>query len=75
MQSGKKIIKGFWLKNEFLNANEFCPIIPLKEKGSIFYPEKSKHVLDKNDILIGEYWFDGNCWCFSVISKYKYLSV
>ena len=58
--------KKSWLKNEFSDKNEFCPI-----KEGIFYPEEAKPELDKNDILIGEYWFDGNDWCFSLFPKYE----
>jgi len=65
-----------WLKNEF-SDNEFCSIkrFKEKEKGIIFYPEITKSELDKDDTLIGEYWFDGNGWCFSLFSKYEHLSV
>ncbi len=53
--------KKLWLKNEFSGENKFCPIKWLRDKGSIFYPEDAKPKLDENDIVIGEYWFDGNC--------------
>ena len=65
----------YWLKNEFSDKDEFCPIKCLGDKGSIFYPEEAKPILDKNDVIIGEYWNDGNCWCFSLFTEYKYLSV
>jgi len=64
----------YWLKNEF-SDNEFCSIKRFKEKGIIFYPEIIKSKLGKDDILIGEYWFDGNGWCFSLFSEYEYLSI
>jgi hypothetical protein len=63
----------FWLKNEF--GNEFCPIKCFGKKGSIFYPEITKSELSKNNILVGEYWFSGNCWCFSLFLDYEHLSV
>lgn len=64
------------VKNKFLN-NEFCLIkhFKEKEKGILFYPEIIKSELDKDDTLIGEYWFDGNGWCFSLFSEYEHLSV
>lgn len=65
----------YWLKNEFSGENKFCPIECLRDKGSVFYPEDAKPKLDENDIVIGEYWFDGNCWCFSLFTEYEYLSV
>lgn len=68
-------MKQFWLKNEFSDENEFCPIECFKEKGSIFHPEDIKSKLNKSEVYIGEYWFDGDCWCFSLFSEHGHLSI
>jgi len=67
--------KKLWLKNEFSDKDEFCPVDCLGNKGSVFYPENAKFELDKDDVLVGEYWNDGNCWGYSLFPEYEHLSV
>jgi len=64
-----------WLRNEFLDKDEFCSIECLGDRGNVFYPENTKFELGKNDVLIGKYWFDGQCWCFSLFPEYSSLSI
>jgi hypothetical protein len=65
----------YWLKNEFSDKDEFCSIKCLGDKGSIFYPENTKYKLNEDDTVIGEYWFDGTCWCYALFPEYEYLSI
>ena len=70
--------KRFWLKNEFSNKkDEYCPVKRwfTRAKGVAFYPEEVKTELDEEDIVVGEYLFDGRYWCFSLFTEYEYLSV
>ena len=67
--------KKFWLKSDSPNKEKFCLIECFGDKGSIIYPEKNKTKLDINDMVIGNYWFDCNWWCFSLFPNYQYLSV
>ena len=65
--------KQFWLKSVSSDKNEFCSIKCFKSNGNSFYPKKTKSKLGVNDAVVGNYWFDGCCWCFSLFFNYQYL--
>jgi len=67
--------KKFWLKTVATNKEKFCLIECSKNKEGIIHPEKNKTKLNTNDIIIGNYWFDGDSWCFSIFPHYQYLFV